>query len=126
MKEYFLVGAIRNEISIEVMGIARTVPLKWADGMTGAMPVFDTIEQAKEYKGDTEATIMVVREPAEGNNQKVALLTKKHKEADEFIMAIADMLGFDSGELGFDGISLSLDDIKERIDFIKSNPPVES
>ena len=38
------------------MGIQRSVPLVWADGMVGVMPVFDSKENAEKYAEGTEIT----------------------------------------------------------------------
>lgn len=50
---------LKKEIIIEVMGIPQTSPLCFAEGMVGAMPVFDTLEAAKEYGGEDCETVMI-------------------------------------------------------------------
>jgi len=42
-------------------------------------------------------------------------ITKKRKEANEFIKSIAEMVGIDTDVVGFDGVTLSIDDFEEAI-----------
>ena len=42
---------LKKEIGVEVMGITQNIPLVWANGMIGAVAVFDTKEEAVEYAG---------------------------------------------------------------------------
>jgi hypothetical protein len=45
----FAVMALKTEIELEVMGITRKLDMCFADGMIGAIPVFDTIENAEKW-----------------------------------------------------------------------------
>lgn len=52
---YYVVGALKFEHPINVKDLGGKdihLPLAWADGMIGALPVFDDYEKAKEYAGD--------------------------------------------------------------------------
>jgi len=54
-KEYYAVARLKEDLTVEVMGINRTVPLKFADGMVGAMPIFESKEAAQAWAiPDTE------------------------------------------------------------------------
>jgi len=52
MKEYYLVGIVKEEISVEILGNQIPLKISWADGMIGAIPVFETIEEASKYAGN--------------------------------------------------------------------------
>lgn len=54
MKKYFLVGIVKKEIEINVLGASEEISLEWADGMVGAMPVFSSRKAAEKYKGKNE------------------------------------------------------------------------
>lgn len=45
----FAVMALKTEIELEVMGITRKLDMCFADGMVGAIPVFDTLENAEKW-----------------------------------------------------------------------------
>ncbi len=45
----FAVMALKTEIAVEVMGSTQTVKMSFADGMVGAIPVFDTRENASAW-----------------------------------------------------------------------------
>ncbi len=45
----YLVKKLRENIEIE--GIDEKIPLSWWNGMIGAVPVFETEEEAMEYAG---------------------------------------------------------------------------
>jgi hypothetical protein len=42
----FAVMTLKTEIAVEVLGVTQTVKMSFADGMLGAIPVFDTKENA--------------------------------------------------------------------------------
>lgn len=49
MKELYGVMALRESINVECMGLSTSIDLSFADGMVGAIPVFDSKEKALEY-----------------------------------------------------------------------------
>ena len=48
-KTLYVVTQVRERLSLNVMGIKTKLDLTWADGMVGAMPVFDSLEAAEKY-----------------------------------------------------------------------------
>ena len=46
-------------------------------------------------------------------------LEAERKEANQFIIQIAELLGIDADGIGFDGLTLSIDDFKEAINKLK-------
>jgi hypothetical protein len=59
-KEYFAVGAIKTNTKISGTGLyefEKDLDLKWADGMVGVIPVFETIEEAEAYSEDGASII---------------------------------------------------------------------
>jgi hypothetical protein len=48
-KTLYAVGAIRTELELDTCLGTSTVPLKWADGMIGAVPVFSNKRKARRY-----------------------------------------------------------------------------
>lgn len=46
-------------------------------------------------------------------------LEAERKEANQFIIQIAELLGIDADGIGFDGLTLSIDDFKEAIKKLK-------
>ena len=48
----FAVLQLNKKIEVCVLGQSQDVPLCYADGMIGALPVFETREQAEEFAGD--------------------------------------------------------------------------
>jgi hypothetical protein len=48
----FAVLQLNKEVEVNVMGREVGVPLSYAAGMIGAIPVFDTRENAEEFSGD--------------------------------------------------------------------------
>jgi len=46
-------------------------------------------------------------------------LEKQHKEANEFIKTIAEMMGIETDGLGYDGLQLSLDDFADAINKLR-------
>jgi hypothetical protein len=52
-KEYFASGSIHFKHKVSLGGFGeQELPLTWADGMVGVMPVFETQEQAEAYAGE--------------------------------------------------------------------------
>ncbi len=51
MKKYAVL-CIKKDVVLEIYGAETKVPLSFAEGMIGAIPVFDTLEDANEYAGD--------------------------------------------------------------------------
>lgn len=51
MKEetHYMVGIVKKEHPVNVFGSEVTLPLTWADGMIGVMPVFENYESAETY-----------------------------------------------------------------------------
>jgi len=48
----YMVLQLNKEIVVKVMGRDVELPLSYADGMVGAVPVFETKEAAEEFAGD--------------------------------------------------------------------------
>ena len=48
----FVVLQLNKEVEVNVMGTVVEVPLSYAEGMIGAIPVFDTREAAELFAGD--------------------------------------------------------------------------
>ena len=48
----YVVFQLNKELEVSVMGQDIKLPLSYAEGMIGAMPVFATKEEAKEWAGD--------------------------------------------------------------------------
>jgi len=58
----YLVMAVAKQHDVSIWGSRATLPLTWADGMIGVVPVFSTAEDAVRYAdgkyevGEVEAT----------------------------------------------------------------------
>lgn len=52
MTLYYVAFVINHTIDISVGDAIARVPISFANGMIGAVPVFDTLESAKEYAGE--------------------------------------------------------------------------
>jgi hypothetical protein len=51
----FVALKLARDINVSVLGMNQSVPLSFAKGMTGALPVFATREEALDYaNGDCE------------------------------------------------------------------------
>lgn len=68
-KTYYLVTALKTEhpVEVQIHGIngERKLPLVWADGMIGVLPVFDSFSAAQDYIRLTKtdgAQILVIKE----------------------------------------------------------------
>lgn len=53
-KEGWLVLGIKKEAKILCNGVKHTLPLDWAEGMIGAVAVFDTKEEAEAWANGCE------------------------------------------------------------------------
>lgn len=58
----FMLLVIEKQKHIDVLGKEVALPLKWADGMIGTIPVFATREAAEKYRGDSKAQIFEIVE----------------------------------------------------------------
>jgi len=47
----WLVRGVHKNAELEIGGQTRELPLIWADGMCGVLPVFSTEESARKYSG---------------------------------------------------------------------------
>jgi hypothetical protein len=59
MAKYYVVMGIERKTEILVMGQEVGLPLEFADGMVGVLPVFNDLQSAEEYAGDN-LTVMVI------------------------------------------------------------------
>ena len=57
---YYVVGAIKKQHDINVLGRHKALDLTWADGMVGVLPVFETMMAAELYAGDSGLPIFCV------------------------------------------------------------------
>ena len=51
-KPIYAVMALKKDVDMKVADTVVTVPLTWADGMIGAMPLFGSWKAATKYAGD--------------------------------------------------------------------------
>ena len=58
----YAVNTLKTDITIDVMGLERPMELNWADGMVGAIPVFEDKESAMAYAGGNESLLTGVME----------------------------------------------------------------
>jgi hypothetical protein len=49
MQDFFFVGGVEKEHDIDLFGRRQKLPLTWADGMIGVLPVFVSQEAAETY-----------------------------------------------------------------------------
>jgi len=49
MKDVYIVMRIDKHLTVDVMGMEHTIPLIFTKGMIGAIPVFETAEDAEEF-----------------------------------------------------------------------------
>ena len=67
-KRYYAVGAIATDVEVEgrpgtaLMLGTHTIPLKWTDGMIGAVPVFTNKRKAKRYADGAPIVVLVPEE----------------------------------------------------------------
>lgn len=64
----FVVRLIRESVEINVLGMSQEVKLSWSKGQVGAIPVFETKEQALEYAKGNEDLIYEIREEENEKN----------------------------------------------------------
>jgi hypothetical protein len=48
----YVISAVEKKHSVDVFGTTHPLPLTWAEGMIGVIPVFDNKEDAEKYAGD--------------------------------------------------------------------------
>ena len=58
----YAVNTLKDNLNVEVMGIALPLELNWADGMIGAIPVFKDKESALAYADGKECLLTEVSE----------------------------------------------------------------
>jgi hypothetical protein len=51
---------VEYEHDVKYLGNTVTVPLTWADGMVGVIPVFDNKEKAEKYSDDMKVIEIIV------------------------------------------------------------------
>lgn len=74
-KEYFVPITLASKRVVSISAGKDTEPveieidMKWADGMVGVMPMFDSLDAAKAYAGEIE--IMMFEGPALGDAKNV-------------------------------------------------------
>jgi hypothetical protein len=54
IKHGVVVMVMKKSLTVSAMGIEKELPLDFAPGMIGMIPVFDTEENARAYGGDNE------------------------------------------------------------------------
>lgn len=59
----FVVQVLNKTAEVVWMGRATEVPLSYADGMIGCMPVFETKEQAESFSGGAYEISEIVTTP---------------------------------------------------------------
>ena len=68
MSEAYLVGRITVKRPVNIPSIPPTkadIKLSWADGMIGALPVFDNIEDANEYANGAQIFVIELPEASD-------------------------------------------------------------
>lgn len=65
----FITMRLERFVDIELLGQKTDLPLSWADGMVGAIPVFNSVEAAQTYDPDAEIIPMKVNKL--DNNQEI-------------------------------------------------------
>ena len=58
----YAVNTLKDNLNVEVMGLTMPLDLNWADGMVGAIPVFEDKESALAYAGGKESLLTEVSE----------------------------------------------------------------
>lgn len=48
---FFAVGALHRSVVVSLLGMERSVPLVWEEGMVGCLPVFSSREAAEKEAG---------------------------------------------------------------------------
>lgn len=57
---------ISKEQEVSVLGIKQSLKLSWFEGMVGAIPVFNTREEAEACRGERNIEIFTIEEVKEG------------------------------------------------------------
>ena len=52
--KYYVPKMLKTHIDIELLGNKQELELNWATGMIGAIPVFDSLENLKNYSLDAK------------------------------------------------------------------------
>lgn len=60
----YAVNTLKENMTVEVVGLTLPLDLNWADGMVGAIPVFKDKESALAYANGDESLITQVAEVA--------------------------------------------------------------
>lgn len=60
----YAVNTLKENVTVEVVGLTLPLDLNWADGMVGAIPVFKDKESALAYANGDESLITQVAEVA--------------------------------------------------------------
>ena len=60
----YAVNTLKENMTVEVVGLTLPLDLNWADGMVGAIPVFKDKESAIAYADGDESLITQVAEVA--------------------------------------------------------------
>ena len=60
----YAVNTLKENMTVEVVGLTLPLDLNWADGMVGAIPVFKDKESALAYANGYESLITQVAEVA--------------------------------------------------------------
>lgn len=61
----FVVLQLNNTVDVSVLGRDVGLPLCYADGMVGALPVFETREAAEVFAGDDYKIMEITARPAD-------------------------------------------------------------
>ena len=59
----FVVKMLNRTVEVMWMGMATELPLAYADGMIGCMPVFETKEQAEQFAGGAYGIVEITTSP---------------------------------------------------------------
>ena len=51
-KILYVVGALKEDVTLQIMGMRHEMKLNWIDGMIGTIPVFEKFTDANKYAGD--------------------------------------------------------------------------
>lgn len=61
----FVVQVVNKTAEVVWMGMAAELPLSYADGMVGCMPVFETKEQAEAFSAGAYKILEIITKPLE-------------------------------------------------------------
>lgn len=78
----FAVMTVEKFIDVYVSGYKKEMPLSYADGMVGAMPVFETREQAENFSGGKYDVmeLLVLKEKEMKHNAELSGALKRQQE----------------------------------------------